>query len=198
MPPPALFSRAELVGRRFDGYTPSPAPEPPPDAAADAAGTLRAASSGATSAARWRPPQERKRPRQRPHAESASQRALRTALRERAAATEERRPSATPPRVRRHDQAGARRMTWSKLRGGGGRKVPKAPPPGAPRRAPSMTKGFSCDPLSPAAVRTVPIKPSDASIREAVTSSLSTAISVTQTAPVSTIEERENSEENAS
>ena len=26
--PPALFSRAELVGRRRDGYIPSPAPEP--------------------------------------------------------------------------------------------------------------------------------------------------------------------------
>ena len=35
--------------------------------------------------------------------------------------------------------------------GGGGRKSPKAPPPGAPRRAPFMTKGFSCDPLFPAA-----------------------------------------------
>ena len=36
-----------------------------------------------------------------------------------------------------------------------GRSAPKAPAPGAPRRAPFMTKGFSCDPLSLAAVRSV-------------------------------------------
>jgi len=32
--PLALFLRAELVGRRFNGNVLSPAPEPPPDAAA--------------------------------------------------------------------------------------------------------------------------------------------------------------------
>ena len=70
---------------------------------ADAAETLRAAGSGAVSAAQWRPPPERKRPRRRAHAERASCGARRTAPRERAAATEHRRPSATPPRAWRDD-----------------------------------------------------------------------------------------------
>ena len=66
-----------------------------------------AAGSGVVSAARRRSHPKGKRLRQRPHAESASRRALR-APKERATATGERRSSATPPRARRHDQAGAR------------------------------------------------------------------------------------------
>ena len=67
-----------------------------------------AAGSGAVSAARRRLPPGRKRPHRRPYAENASSRGLRTASRERAAATKERWPSATPPRARRHDRPGAR------------------------------------------------------------------------------------------
>ena len=60
------------------------------------------------SATRRRPPPKSNLPHQRPHAKITSRRALRIVPRERAAATEERRPSATPRRARRHDQAGAR------------------------------------------------------------------------------------------
>ena len=67
-----------------------------------------AAGGGAVSDVRRRPPLDRMRPRRRPHAESASRRALCTTPRERAAAREEWRPRAMPPRARRHGRAGTR------------------------------------------------------------------------------------------